>query len=220
MNPHQAYFAALFQKYVSSTDTVFSLSYKSSRSTYVGARKKHVKLCQNSSKNIQAKQDLSDLSTSENQIDSMTNISIIKTDPNESICKSIKRTSAEQSLLVCALEEFGFQDYFQISTRCGIPISSVFVQVYDLFYRIDQVTVSNEQWKELCTFVNQSELHVSKYYEATSFTIQDITQVIETFKAAFIQTFSTLFSLLYCCEKYGVKKILIITIIRQFMNNQ
>ncbi|CAL6003218.1 Hypothetical_protein [Hexamita inflata] len=216
LNPHKAYFAALYQKYVYITDTIFSLS-QSSRSTSVGVISNiQLKQCQRSSENI-----YEDLSTSENQIDSLlTNISIIKTDPNESICQRVKKTSAEQSLLVCALEEFGFQDYSQISARCGIPISSVFQQANDLFQRIDQVTVSSEQWKDLCTFVDQSELRVSKYYEATSFTIQDFTKVIETFKAAFSQTFRTSFSLLYCCDKYGVQKILIITIIEQFMNNQ
>ncbi|CAL5991949.1 Hypothetical_protein [Hexamita inflata] len=214
-NQQQAYYAALYWKYVNSTDAIYGLSFRSAKSTSEKATSEQVK--QSSSPVESAQTNPSFL---EIQTDATTDLSAIQIEPNETICRGQKRTAAYDNRLVRAIEECCQLDYKQISAKCGFPVQVVVQQAADLFKRIDQEAVTREQWKTLSRRVDLGERRVSKYYEVTAISEFDIRKITETFKAAFSLTSSSAFSLVYCCKKFNVHQIAVVMIIQQLLDGK
>ncbi|CAL5991983.1 Hypothetical_protein [Hexamita inflata] len=214
-NQQQAYYAALYRKYVNSTDAIYGLSFRSARSTSEKATSEQAKP---SSSHVERSQ--TNPSFFEIQTNASTDLSAIQTEPNETMCRGQKRTAADDSRLVLAIEECGQFDYKQISAKCGLPVQVVVQQAADLFKRIDQEAVTREQWKTLSGSVDLGERRISKYYEVTAISQSDVRKITETFKAAFSLTSSSAFSLVYCCKKLNVHQIVVVMIIQQLLDGK
>ncbi|CAL6048994.1 Hypothetical_protein [Hexamita inflata] len=214
-NPQQAYYAALYREYVNSTDAIYGLSFRSARSTSEKTKDEKAKASSCPVENTQTNPSFFEIQT-----DASTDLSAIQTQPNETMCRGQKRTVSDDSRVVHAIGECGQFDYKRVSAKVGLPVNIVIQQAADLFQRIDKEAVTREQWKTLSGRVDISEFRLSRYCEASALSASDFRKVTETFKAAFSLTSSSVFSLVYCCGKFGIAMTAMVTIVQQLLDGR
>ncbi|CAL6049092.1 Hypothetical_protein [Hexamita inflata] len=134
---------------------------------------------------------------------------------NETICEkqnSTKLNQNEFNLLINALQVNGMRTNLSVVNQLNKPVQVVQHQIKLLFSQIEEMVVSNQDWAELSLKINPLELTTVCLYRYIK---EDKVRIIRSFKAAFKVTQNCVFSVQYCCRKFGVESKLVNTLVRQ-----
>ncbi|CAL5993581.1 Hypothetical_protein [Hexamita inflata] len=134
---------------------------------------------------------------------------------NETICEKQNNTQINQNelnLLINALQINGMRANLSVVNSLNKPVHVVQHQIKLLFSQIEDTVVSNQDWAELSLKINPLELTTVCLYRCIK---EDKVRIIRSFKAAFKVTQNQVFSVQYCCKKFGVETKLVNTLVRQ-----
>ncbi|CAL6056899.1 Hypothetical_protein [Hexamita inflata] len=220
----QPSYLSMYIQYINSTPNIYGLKFRSKKASAQNQptpQNPEIQDNQNIKAQIPEQQppaNSSELPTIIEQIqlehDTENNLSIIHYQKdNETICQNNNPVTLDHyniNRLIQAFQVHGMKAHQLISRELHLPVQLVQRQAQILFTKIEEITVSADEWEELSSIIDFWDTAQTGFYHS----INQYQMIVNTFKAAFKVTRNQKFSVQYCCKKFGVDARLVNTLVR------
>ncbi|CAL6082298.1 Hypothetical_protein [Hexamita inflata] len=218
----QPSYLSMYIQYINSTPNIYGLKFRSKKSSAQNQPTNQIPEIQDTQNvNTQIPEQKqpannNELPTFYNQIqlecDTENNLSAIHfQQDDETICeKSNSLDHYNINRLIQAFQVHGMKAHQLISHELHLPVQLVQRQAQILFTKIEETTVSADEWEELSSIIDFWDTAQTGFYHS----INQNKMIVNAFKAAFKVTRNQKFSVQYCCKKFGVDARLVNTLVR------